>query len=69
VIAPGAMVGQTGALTIGIPQGGAGQAVLSVAGARVTTSARSVNGEALASHTRVRVVAVEGGVAIVEPVQ
>jgi hypothetical protein len=69
VIAPGKMVGQTGTLTIGIPQGGAGQAVLSVAGARLTTSVRSVNGEALAAHTRVRVVAVEGGVAIVEPVQ
>ncbi len=69
VIAPGSMVGAAGTLTIGIPQGGAGQAVLSVAGARVTTSARSANGEALASHTRVRVVAVEGGVAVVEAVQ
>jgi membrane protein implicated in regulation of membrane protease activity len=43
--------------------------VLSVAGARMTTSARSANGEAVASNTRVRVVAVEGGVAVVEPVQ
>jgi hypothetical protein len=68
MIAPGAMVGKTGTLTIGIPRGGAGQAVLSVAGARVTTSARSANGEAVASNARVRVVAVEGGVAVVEPV-
>jgi hypothetical protein len=69
VMAPSAMVGKAGSLIIGIPPGGAGQAVLSVAGARITTSARSATGEALAPNTRVRVVAVEGGVAVVEAIR
>ncbi len=67
-IAPASIEGSTGTLTLAIPERGTGQAVLSVAGARVTKPARSAGGSAIATNARVKVIALEGDSVVVETV-
>ena len=61
------LVGTAGRVSLDIPERGVGKAVLSVAGARVTKAARSIDGGPIPFNSSVRVVAVEGDVVVVEP--
>jgi membrane protein implicated in regulation of membrane protease activity len=60
------LVGKTGEVTVGIPQGGMGQVTLEYGGERTTQIARSKDGGALAPGTAVVVTALRGDSIIVE---
>ncbi len=64
-IGPSSLVASTGRVTLDIPAKGVGKAVISVAGARVTKTARTEDGSALPFNSAVKVVAVEGDVVVV----
>jgi hypothetical protein len=66
-IQPSTLVASTGRVSLDIPEKGVGKAVISVAGARVTRTARTEDGSALSFNSAVKVVAVEGDVIVVKP--
>jgi len=60
------LVGRTGEVTVGIPQGGMGQVTLEYGGERTTQIARSTDGGAITPGTEVVIKALRGDSIIVE---
>jgi len=60
-------IGQSGEITVPIPEGGVGEVAYIVRGARLVSSARSQTGQAVARHAAVRIVRQVGNTLYVEP--